>query len=122
MRNMSFMLTTAAMRDRTKTVTRRLGWLDVRVGERIQACVKCQGRKAGEPLEKIGVIEVVDVRRERLWQMLYPPNGRTDQDEVDAEGFPHMNVREFIEFFCRAQGMIHPATEVTRIEFKHVDP
>lgn len=47
MRNMSFMLTTAQIRDRSKTVTRRLGWWNLRVGDVVMACEKCQGLGKG---------------------------------------------------------------------------
>src|SRR4051812_15043835 len=53
-RNMSFALTTAQVRARTKTVTRRGGWLFAKVGDVVQPVVKSQGIKKGEHVEKIG--------------------------------------------------------------------
>ncbi len=44
MRLMSVSLTEAAVRDRTKTVTRRLGWLFLRVGDRVTLCRKVMGQ------------------------------------------------------------------------------
>jgi hypothetical protein len=70
MRNISFSLTTAQIRDRSKTVTRRMGWRNLKVGERLQGCEKCMGRRNGEPLVKLAVIEVVSVRREKLNTLL----------------------------------------------------
>lgn len=63
MRNMSFSLTTPQMRDRTKTLTRRLGWYSLKPGDRVQAVVKGMGLKKGEKVERLCVIEVVSVHR-----------------------------------------------------------
>src|SRR5690348_13365785 len=85
-RNMSFALTTRQMRERIKTVTRRMGWLTLKPGDIVQAVVKCQGLKSGEKVEKITLLRVLDVRREPLRRML------DDLDygfaETAREGFP----------------------------------
>lgn len=80
MRNISASLTTEQIiesvervksgREPVKDVTRRLGWKNVKVGERLQVCKKCMGRRKGEPLVKLAVIEVVSVRREKLNALL----------------------------------------------------
>jgi len=44
-RNISFALTTKQIRNRSKTVTRRLGWLHIKKGDVLNACVKCMGLK-----------------------------------------------------------------------------
>jgi len=111
-RNMSFAKTTRQIRDRTKDVTRRLGWRDVKVGQRLNACVKCQGLRPGEAIERLALLEVVSVRRE--------PLNAIDQDDVRREGFPDMTPAEFVEMFCRDIGA-EPATDVARIEFRYVD-
>lgn len=117
-RNISFMLTTRQVRNRTKDVTRRLKWLNLKVGERLQGCEKCQGRKAGEPLVRLCVVEVVSVRREPLRNMTDDP--AYGNDEVEREGFPEMTPEAFVEFFCDSHAKCTPDTEVTRIEFKYV--
>ena len=66
MKSMSFMLTRQAVIDRTKTVTRRLGWDNLKPGDRLYAVTKAMGLKKGEKQERLGVIEVVSVRREEL--------------------------------------------------------
>lgn len=123
MRNISFLLTTQQVRDRTKTVTRRLNWLTLKVGDRLQGCEKCQGRKAGEPLVKLAVVEVVSVRRERLDRMT--DDLEYGADECKREGFgnsPKLKCpRAFVDFFCRNHAECWPHTIVTRIEFKYVD-
>jgi len=118
-RLMSVAFTEQAVRDRTKTVTRRKGWQFAKPGDRITLCRKVMGRKKGEPLERIVDVEVVSVRRERLSDL-------TDRimygwAEVPREGFPGMDPAEFVrEFFVDAQGM-GPSDEVTRIEWRYLD-
>jgi hypothetical protein len=117
-RNISFMLTTEQIRNRTKTVTRRLGWRFLKVGDTLNAVVKCQGLKKGESVEKLATIKVVSIRRE-------PLNAITFED-VKAEGFEdHPAVQGsplcFIDFFCRSHPKCAPWTVVTRIEFEYVE-
>jgi hypothetical protein len=114
MRNISFQLTTDQIRNRTKTVTRRLGWLKLKAGDLLQGCVKCQGLRPGEKIEKLAVIEVVSVRREPLESILFADGGETAR-----EGFPMMGRVEFVKFFCDEM-KCEPETEVTRIEFKYL--
>ena len=65
-RLMSVAFTEAAVRNRTKTVTRRKGWTFLKPGDRLTLCRKVMGRKKGEPLERICDVEIVSVRRESL--------------------------------------------------------
>ncbi len=122
MRNMSFSLTTAQVRAGTKTVTRRLGWLYLKPGDRLMACVKCMGRKPGEPLERIREIEIVSTRRELLGLM--NKDSRYGFAECIKEGFPFPSVlsypSQFVEFFCNSHGKCTPETVVTRIEFRYL--
>lgn len=69
-RLMSVSHTEAQVVDRTKTVTRRLGWWEdkngrrlLKPGDRLTLCRKVMGRKPGEPLVRLAEVEVVDVRR-----------------------------------------------------------
>lgn len=118
MRNMSFALTTPQIRARTKSVTRRLGWMDLRPRTELQAIVKGQGLKKGEHPEKICVIRVKSVRREPLMAML---EGSTyGAVEVVKEGFPNMTPRQFVETFCDHHGVTYDKP-ITRIEFEYVD-
>ncbi len=128
MRNISFSLTTPQFRSRTKTVTRRLGWLHLKAGDRLMGCEKCMGRKPGELLVRLGEIEVVSVLRERLLEMTRPPSHLPDKwsaygvEECAREGFPRMTPGEFVAFFCKSHAGCTPDTIVTRIEFKYVSP
>lgn len=116
MRNMSFALTTTQIIERTKTVTRRLGWQTLKTGDKIRACKKCMGFKKGEKIEPLAILEVVDVRREPL-DTMDDPSGN---EESRKEGFPEMTGSEFVTMFCQNM-KCGPYDEVTRIEFKYLD-
>lgn len=97
-RNMSFALTTEQIRNRTKTVTRRLGWKFLKVGDVLNACVKCQGLKPGEKIEQLCQIRVVGVRREPLCYIANEPNGTA------LEGFPELTGAGFVKMFLSHMG------------------
>ena len=111
-RLMSVVLTEQAVIDRTKTVTRRLGWTFLRPGDRLTLCRKVQGRRSGEPLVRLADVEVTSVCREPL--MVVTPG------DVRREGFPEMYADQFVAFFCQ-QMRCAPDTEVTRIEWRYLD-
>ena len=127
MRNMSFSMTTQQMRDGTKTVTRRLGWKNLKTGDLVRAVVKGMGLKKGQKVDPIVVIEIVDVRREPLDDLEGSAQGKYSRNsfaansgykDVVAEGFPEMDCPEFIDMFCAANRCATD-TEIARIEFKH---
>lgn len=132
-RLMSVAFTEDAVRNRTKTVTRRKGWWKdkngrriVRAGDRIILCRKIMGRKPGEPLVRIAEVEVVDVRREVLASIgkcgCWDKHAQQTYAEVEvaSEGFPGMDPEEFIRrFFVEAQGMTRDDL-VTRIEWRYL--
>lgn len=122
MRQMSFSLTTPQVRRREKFVTRRLGWTDLSVGERLQAIVQGQGLKKGEKVERLTVIVVEQVRREPLRRMLDEP--KYGAREVELEGFAaHSSWGTpdgFVQNFCKHNGCT-PETVVTRIQFDYQD-
>jgi hypothetical protein len=116
---MSVAMTADAVIERRKTVTRRKGWwLDkngrrlLHVGDTLTLCRKVQGRKPGEPIERLAEVEVIDIRREAL--------GNVTWAEVAREGFPGMTPGAFMrQFFIDPQG-IHAADPVTRIEWRYI--
>lgn len=65
-RNMSFMLTTQQVLAQTKDVTRRVGWWNLKPGDQLNAVEKGMGLKRGQKIVKLGRIEVVSIRHERL--------------------------------------------------------
>jgi hypothetical protein len=111
-KNMSFALTTKQIRERTKTVTRRLAWKSLRAGQYVNAVVKTMGLKKGDRIMHIARLKIIDVRREPLWQC-------TDE-EAAKEGFPGMTGSDFVKMFCKHMGGT-PGQDVTRIEFEYVD-
>ena len=115
MRNMSFSMTTEAVRNHSKTVTRRLGWWDLQPGTILQAVEKAQGLKRGEHVKPICLIRVVSVS----WQPL-AVMGEWNDMETEREGFPALTRPEFVEMFCRANACT-PATIVNRIGFEYVE-
>jgi hypothetical protein len=121
--NISFSLTTRQVRGSTPTnplkdVTRRMGWLKLKAGQRLWACVKCMGLKKGELPERIREIEVVSVRREKLRAMT--DDLQYGYAECKREGFTEMTPRGFVTFFCESHAKCTPESVVTRIEFKYV--
>lgn len=118
MRNISFSLTTLQVLAQTKDVTRRLEWGNLKVGERLMGCEKCMGRRKGEPLVRLGPVEVVAVRREQLVRMTQ--DAAYGESECRREGFPNLKPWEFVQFFCDSHPGSSPATNVTRIEFTYL--
>jgi len=111
-RLMSVAHTEQSVRDRTKTVTRRLGWRNLRAGVDLDLCRKVMGRKAGEPLERIARVHVTAVGRERLDRI-------TDEDAL-REGVAGVSTAaEFVAFYADAFGA-EPSTPVTRIAWRYV--
>lgn len=119
MRNISFMLTTAQIQARTKTVTRRNGWKFLKVGDLLCAVEKSQGLGKGGKIKRLGTIRVTDVRREPLRRMMV--DRRYGRIEARLEGFPEMSGAQFAEFFIGSHKGVTPDNLVTRIEFEYVD-
>lgn len=118
MRNISFALTTEQVRNQTKDVTRRLGWLRLKPGDVLQPVIKNMGLGAGEKIEKIATpVTVVATRQEPLRRM-------TDEQEYgrrecQREGFPHLTPAEFITMFCATHRGCTPETIITRIQISY---
>lgn len=112
MRNMAFSMTIEQMRNGSKDVTRRLGWDFLKAGDQVMAVEKSQGLKKGEKVVRLFPIEIVSVRGEAIREIT--------TEEVVREGFPEMNVREFVSFFCTTH-RCQPADLVNRIEFRRAE-
>ncbi len=111
MRAMSFMLTTEQILNETKTVTRRLNWLNLKPGTQLRAVRKAMGLAKGEKQEFLKTIEVVAVERQFLDDI--------SKEDVIREGFPNLSPRQFVDKFCKAMNCAQ-RTIVTVIEFKYV--
>ncbi len=129
-RLMSVAMTADAVIERRKTVTRRKGWwLDkngrrlLHVGDTLTLCRKVQGRKPGEPIERLAEVRVVEVTREPLSWLSSLGDGYLPKyaaHEVEREGFPGLPSDEFLgRYFIDAQGMT-PDDLVTRIEWRYI--
>lgn len=121
--NISFFYTTEQVKTRTKDVTRRLGWKNLKPGTRLTGIVKGQGLKPGEKIQKLCEIEVVSVRREKLRAMWDDIHYGFEETRREGFGEEHPAVRgsptAFVEMFCSHMNCT-PETEVQRIEFKYV--
>ena len=109
MRNISFSMTAEAILEQRKTVTRRMGWRFLKVGDKIRPAYKAQGLARGERVKQI---EVVSIRRE--------PLSKIDAADVCREGFPMTTRAEFMALFCKANSC-EQDDEVARIEFRYVE-
>ena len=110
-RNMSFMLTHKQIKNKSKTVTRRLGWWYLKHGDILNACEKCQGLKKGEKIKKLCQIKVISTKRIKLHQITHA--------DCFREGFPDLFPSEFISMF-RKEMKCGLVTDVNRIEFEYV--
>jgi len=108
---MSFQMTTAQYLAKTKTVTRRVGWWNVKIGEVLNGVEKGQGLKKGEKVVKLGQHRVVSARLE--------PLDSITQEDCVKEGFPEMTPAEFVAMFCKHNNC-RPYEAVNRIEFEHL--
>lgn len=130
-RLMSVSMTTDAVIERRKTVSRRINWWEdkngrrlLKAGDTLTLCRKVQGRKAGEPIERLAEVEVVEVSREPLHWLLstgpvYLPKWAAK--EMEREGFPGLPSDEFVlRYFIEAQRMTEHDI-VTRIEWRYLD-
>lgn len=111
-RNMSFALTIKQFKAKTKTVTRRFGWWFLEPGDILMGCKKCMGFKKGEKIERLGLIRVVLIRKEPLYEI-------TKEDCI-KEGFPEMNSNDFIKMICD-YSKCYPTDSVNRIEFEYIN-
>lgn len=117
-RNISFALTTPQFLDGTKDVTRRQGWSFLQPGDELCVIKKGMGLKKGEQVERLGMIRVVDVRREPLRRIV--DDREYGVIEVGREGFPAMTTKGFVEFYCGSHKHCKPESTVTRIEFERI--
>jgi hypothetical protein len=112
-RLLSVSLTESAVVSRTKTVTRRKGWLFLKPGDRLTLCRKVMGRKPGEPLVRLAEVEVVSVDREPLHGIAW------HDGDTAREGLPLMTPVQFVRFFIAHMGG-DPDQVVTRIEWRYL--
>jgi hypothetical protein len=110
MRIMSFRKTVEQIRNRSKDVTRRVGWVFLQPSEKLRAVDKSP--RLGEGYETLAIIRVVKIHSENL--------ERITQEDVVREGFPEMTREEFIEMFCETANCERNQV-VQRIEFEYLE-
>jgi hypothetical protein len=116
MKQISVALTTPQCVAYQKTVTRRLGWLDLKPAEILQLVEKGQGLRKGEHVKKIHQVQVIGTRTERLDKLTANPHyGKL---EMIREGFPDMTPDEFVSMFCRTHHCV-PSDMVNRIDWRY---
>ena len=118
MRRMAFSHTANQLLDRSKTVTRRVGWRALKAGDLVQAVEKARGLKKGEPVQVLGTLRIVDVRIEPLSRLV--TDARYAEDELPREGFPCWSRDEFVAMFIRMNRLPSADVPITRIEFEYV--
>lgn len=127
MRRRSFYLTTEQIRRREKFVTRRFGWKNAKPGTQILAVSQLRVKNP----EFLAVIEDIDVRRERLWEIYatgWEDDGVTpilrplaeQYAETALEGFPDLDGQQFVAMLCKSTGLDDDDIDVTRIEFRYL--
>lgn len=110
-RNMSCSFTTEQAENKTKTVTRRLGWWFLKAGDIIQLVEKAMGLKRGEKIKKIHLVRIKSSAEEPLCNI--------SRAEVIKEGFPHWTTEGFIRMFC-ANNKCGRYVKVNRIEWVYL--
>ena len=105
-RRMSCSMTIDAVRDRTKTVTRRHvdTWQNLHPGDRLTLIEKGMGLPKGAKQVVLAEVEIVDVRLENLALIYGETNGTA------SEGLGHMTPTEFVEFWRKGHGYRDPST------------
>ena len=117
MRRMSFFETQIQIRNKTKTVTRRMGWNDLMPDDLVLPVNKCQGLKPGEhPVILQCPIRIIHVNLEPLFVIEHEHPG-----DLIKEGFPTLTVDQFIIMFCRINKAkkCKSTSYVNRIEFEY---
>jgi len=99
---MSFFYTQQQVRDRTKDVTRRDGWADLKPGQLFWAVEKSQGLGKGGKIKRITLCRCVTNHAEPLRDLITDPE--YGQREARREGFPHLTGEQFAEMFIGHMG------------------
>jgi hypothetical protein len=114
MRRMSFSLTKEAIITQRKTVTRRQGWSNLKVGDIIQPIEKGMGLKKGEKQKLLGCpIVITSIELE--------PIEAIEIYDVVLEGFHDFTTEEFINMYCKAN-KVKPYQDCHVIRFDYTEP
>lgn len=118
-RRMSCSMTVPAVRDRSKTVTRRHKdtWTNLKPGDRLVLIEKGMGLAKGERQVVIAEVEVTDVRVEPVGRILAEGHAGTA-----AEGLPEQTPVEFVRFWTMGHGYpVLPFSEALLVECRRIE-
>jgi hypothetical protein len=119
-RNMQFAMSANQIRDKTKTVTRRIGWGFLRPGDILNACVKCTGLRKGEKIQRLAQIRIIRTRIEPLSRIL--KDEAYGAAEATKEGFKGWTGDQFVDMLSDHMELPFGIdTLVNRIEFEYVE-
>lgn len=125
-RRMSCSMTVEAVRDRTKTVTRRHvdTWRTLKPGDRLTLVEKGMGLKKGDHQVVLATVEIVDVRVEPI--TLLASDIRYGRQEVALEGFEGYDPVNWVDWWCESHGVPRwdehmSFTPCRRIEWRYLD-
>lgn len=118
MQLMACSLTTDAVLERRKTVTRRFqSWGTLRPGVSLCLVRKSMGRHRPdgtvEPLHRLAVVTIVDVDTQRL--------DAIPAADVEREGFPGWTPAQFVKMFTDSHHGCGPGSLVAVIRFRYRD-
>ncbi len=111
-RNISFAMTKEQVRARTKTQTRRWGWLNLKPETELNGVEQAMGLKKGQKIVSLCQIRTTAVRRE-------PLNAIT-QEDVIAEGFPDWTRTQFVDFLLSKSPKKTADDLITVISFEYI--
>lgn len=115
---MSFAMTTEQVMVKTKTVTRRFGWLFLKPGDIVHPVEKAMGLKKGEKIKRIHDVDGKPIVIQIVSTRLEPLNKITTLD-VTREGFPWLDKNQFVDMLVKKYNC-NPADECNRILFKYI--
>jgi hypothetical protein len=115
-RLISFAITTDQIKNRTKTVTRRVGWKKQDPGVVLYGVVKAMGFPKGSSgnIEYLDQVLPLSITREPLYKLVQ--DEEYGKAEAFKEGFPELDGFGFVDMFTRDMKCSNNAA-VTRIEF-----
>ena len=116
-RNISFAMTTPQFIDGSKDVTRRFAWWKLKPGDILMAVEKGMGLQKGEKIKRLGLIEIISVKKEPLNQMAI--DREYGLEEMRREGYP-FGMKDPAEFVRRMAPNGDTAAMVNRIEFRKI--
>ena len=121
-KRISCSMTVEAVKDRSKTVTRRHvdTWQTLKAGDRLTIVEKAMGLPKGAKQVVLAEVEIIDVRVEDLGAIQLEDDGTT------VEGLPQLSWPLFVRFWCESHGYrdlsLYHAVEVQcrRIEWRYL--